>query len=79
MKILLFDDFGLTPNADDYCIDNKIGEFANELKSVGHEITFYGQKVATKDKLHLFRLLQNALKVIGLKSRGYKFWNYILL
>ena len=50
MKILLFDNAGMNYQNGDYYIDKKTGEFAKELKSFGHEITFFGQIIHNSKK-----------------------------
>ena len=77
MKILLLDNSSFTPVGNDYCIEPKTGVFAKELLELNNQVTLYGQKVATKDKFHSFRLLENDLKVVGLKRKQNKIFNYI--
>ncbi|MDY0144140.1 MAG: glycosyltransferase family 4 protein [Bacteroidales bacterium] len=79
MKILLLDNSSLTLIGDDYCIEPKTGAFAQELNSLGNEVTIYGQKVNSNNTIHSYKLLENGLKVVGLKRRRNKLWNYILL
>lgn len=79
MKILLLDNSSLTPIGDDYCIEPKTGAFAHELHSLGNEVTMYGQKVTDSNTIHSYKLLENGLKVAGLKRKSNKLWNYLLL
>lgn len=79
MKLLLLDNSSLTPINGDYCIDPKTGAFVKELQGLGNEVTIYGQKVEAKDTTHTYRLLENGLKVVGLKRKKNKLLNYILL
>jgi glycosyltransferase involved in cell wall biosynthesis len=79
MKILLLDNSSLTPVGDDYCIEPKTGAFAQELYSLGNEVTMYGQKVTESNTIHSYKLFENGLKVTGLKRKRNKLWNYLLL
>ena len=79
MKILILDNSALTPVGNDYCIEPKTGEFALELKNLGHEITAFGQKVKSENTTHTFALKANGIKVKGLPRRKFKIITYILL
>lgn len=79
MKILLLDNSALTPVGNDFCIESKTGEFALELKNLGHEVTAFGQKVKSENTTHTFALKANGIKVKGLPRRKFKIITYILL
>lgn len=79
MKILLFDNSSITPTKNDFCVEPKTGLFAVDLKDLGNIITLYGQKVLAQDTVHTFNLLENDIKVSGLKRKKNKTFNYILL
>lgn len=79
MKILLFDNSGMNYENGDYFIDKKTGEFAEELKSLGHEITFFGQIIHNSKKhTHVYGIIANGMKVCGLRRRN-KIMTYIML
>ncbi len=79
MKLLLLNNASLTSVNGDFCVDPKTGTFAKELQNLGNEVTFYGQKVIAEDTTNTFKLLENGMKVIGLKPKKNKLLNYILL
>ena len=79
MKIMLLDNSSLTPVMGDYRIDSKTGSFAKELHNLDNEVTIYGQKVNEKNTTHTFKLLENDIKVVGLKRKKNKLINYVLL
>ena len=80
MKILLFDNSGMISSGNDFLVETKTGNFAKELKNLGNEITFFGQKLPPFDNtVHVFGIKQNGMKVDGLKRRKNKVLNYFLL
>jgi glycosyltransferase involved in cell wall biosynthesis len=80
MKILLFDNSGMISSGNDFLVETKTGNFAKELKNLGNEITFFGQKLSPFDNtVHVFGIKQNGMKVDGLKRRKNKVLNYFLL
>lgn len=80
MKILFIDNSGLISRDDDFCIESKTGDFTLELKNIGNEITFYGQKLKPSETtIHVFGIKKNGMKVCGLKRKKNKLLNYILL
>lgn len=80
MKILIFNNAGLTIQEEDFCVDVKTGEFANELKNLGHSINFYGQMLPfTKNTISAFRIKENGMSVTGIKRKRLKLINYTLL
>ncbi len=80
MKILLFDNSGMISSGNDFLVETKTGTFAKELKNLGNEITFFGQKLPPFDNtVHVFGIKQNGMKVDGLKRRKNKVLNYFLL
>lgn len=80
MKILLFNNAGLTAQGDDFGVAKKTGEFAKELKELENDVIFFGQKLLeTKNTVHVFKIKQNDLKIKGLWQNKNKTINYILL
>jgi len=80
MKILLFDNSGMNSSGNDFLVETKTGNFGKELKNLGNEITFFGQKLPPFDNtVHVFGIKQNGMKVDGLKRRKNKVLNYFLL
>lgn len=80
MKILLFDNSGMNSSGNDFLVETKTGNFAKELRNLGNEITFFGQKLPPFDNtVHVFGIKQNGMKVDGLKRRKNKVLNYFLL
>lgn len=80
MKILILNNSGLSSHGDDYCVYAKTGEFANELKNLGHSIIFFGQKLPfTKNTISTFKIKEHGMSACGTKRRKNKFINYIIL
>lgn len=79
MKILLIDNSSLTPVNDSLCCEPKTGGFSSELKSLGHQVTMYGQIIEDKNNIHSFDILKNDICVVGYKRKKNKFINYIFL
>jgi glycosyltransferase involved in cell wall biosynthesis len=79
MKILLLNNAAFTLVGKDYCVEPKTGGFAKELKELGNDVSFYGQKIEAKDTIHSYNLKENGIKLLGLKRRRNKVLNYILL
>lgn len=79
MKILFLDNSSLTPVDGDMCCENKTGEFASELKSLGNKITMYGQVVDSKNTVHAYKLQKNGINVVGIKRKENKLINYFIL
>lgn len=79
MKILLIDNSSLTPVAGKLCCETKTGQFAKELKNLGHQVTMYGQVVETKNTVHTFDLEKNGVNTIGISRKKIKLINYIFL
>ncbi len=80
MKILLFDNSGMNPHDGDFCIEQKTGNFAKELKELNNEITFFGQILPESDhNIYMFGIYKNGMKVCGLKRKKNKTLNYLLL
>lgn len=79
MEILLLDNSSLTPVGEDYCIDDKTGKFAYELQRLANSVTLYGQKVATSNTTHAYKLKENRIRVVALKRKKNKLINYLLL
>lgn len=79
MNILLLDNCGMNYSDRDYFIDTRTGEFAKELKELGHEVTFYGQRIYNQEKhSHIFGVCQNGMKAVGVRRRRSKFILYIM-
>jgi glycosyltransferase involved in cell wall biosynthesis len=80
MKILLFDNSGMNPNENDFCVEQKTGNFAKELKALNNEITFFGQIIPESDNnIYVFGINKNGMKVCGLKRKRNKTLNYFFL
>lgn len=80
MKILLIYNSGIITNGKDCLIENHVGQFAKELKNLGNEVTFFGQKVMSNENVvEIFPILENELKLIALKRNRNKIVNYLML
>ncbi len=80
MKILLFDNSGMNFCRGDFLVEEKTGNFAKELKNLGNDVIFFGQKIHSSDNtIHSFRLKQNGMAVCGLYRKKNKIFNYFLL
>ena len=80
MKILIFDNSGLISKDNDFCVETNTGKFAKELKELGNDVTFFGQKIEpTQNSVHDFQVLKNGMFVLGRKRSGNKIINYLLL
>lgn len=80
MKILLFNNSAYITSEKDFCIEVATGEFAKELQSLGHQITFYGQALSsTENTTDIFPILENGMAAKGIKRKKNKLWNYFCL
>lgn len=79
MKILFFDNSGIHTSAGLMCCEPNTGNFARELRDLGNDIIFYGQIIIDSDTVHTYDLKANGIKVVGLKRKKNKLWNYICL
>lgn len=80
MKILILDNSGLTSNGNDFCVDNKTGEFAKELLELDNDVTFFGQKFPQNNNTnHTFKIKENGISVKGLFRKNNKIINYFSL
>lgn len=80
MKILLFDNSALLTKEDDLCIEMRTGEFAKELKGLGHDVMLYGQILPeTANTTDVFKLKENGIKAYGLKRKRNKIYSYLTL
>lgn len=80
MKILLFNNSAYILSKQDFCIENATGEFAKELQSLGHKVTFYGQALPNvKNTTDIFEILKNGMTVKGMQRKKNKLLNYLSL
>lgn len=80
MKILFIDNSPLINNGNDFCVELKTGLFTLELKELGNEIIFYGQKLEpTNNTIHIFGINKNGMQFAGLWRKKNKILNYLLL
>ena len=79
MKILLLDNSGINYENGEYFIDKRTGEFAEDLKNLGHDITFFGQIIYNSNThTHVYSILKNGMHTCGLRRRN-KILTYVLL
>lgn len=79
MRVLLLDNTGLTPLNGSLCCEPKTGKFASDLKSLGHDVTMYGQIVEDNCNIHSFDIVNNSISVVGYLRKKNKLINYIFL
>lgn len=79
MKIILIDNSALTPINAVLCCENKTGQFAEELKSLGNRVTMYGQVVESENTVHAFKLEKHGINIIGITRKKSKIINYLVL
>lgn len=80
MKILLLNNSGLISEKDDFSVDAKTGAFGKELYELGHQITFWGQKLPNSNNtVSIFNIIKNGMQVAGVKRKRNKLLNYIML
>lgn len=79
MKILLLDNSSLTPVNGSYCCETKTGQFATELKNLGNKLEMYGQIIESENTVHVFKLDDNGIDVVGARRRKNKIINYLIL
>jgi glycosyltransferase involved in cell wall biosynthesis len=78
MNIIVFDNSGLIEKEGDYCVEMGTGNFAKELKFLGHKVTFYGQSIqGVKNTTDVFPLKKNGIEVIAVKRLKNKFFSYL--
>lgn len=80
MKILFFDNAGMNFDGHDYFVETNTGDFAKELKMLGHEVTFFGQFLPfLQNNIHVFGIIENGLNAKGVKRKRRKILTYVLL
>lgn len=79
MKILFLDNAGLHAHNNKLCCEPNTGNFAKELTELGNDVIFYGQRIGSGDCVHSFCIEDNGMKIISLKRKKNKLYNYLCL
>jgi len=77
MKILMIDNDVFVQKNGELCIYKNTGEFALELKKLGHEVELFQTKHVVKSDFHDFNVLDKGLKITALKRNKIKLLTYI--
>lgn len=77
MKILIIDNDVFVQKKGELCIYKNTGEFALELKKLGHEVELFQTKHVIKSDFHDFNVLDKGLKITALKRYKFKLFTYI--
>lgn len=78
MNVLLYDNASMVIKSGRYYCASGTGKFAKELVELGHDVVMFGQQVENQASISCFDIVQNGIKVAGVKRHKNKIVNYLI-
>lgn len=78
-RILVVPNAEITKLNNDLFLEKGTGEFLSELVSLGNSVTVFGQIIPSENKIHVYNLNRNVVRIKGLIRKKSKLINYLFL
>lgn len=79
MKILLINNSAFSNHSNSFFCEPKTGNFACELKLLGHDIVMYGQAIEASENIHSFAPQAHGIRTYVYLRKNNKILNYLSL